>query len=340
MQKIFSYIIAIIFVTFIILFILFCSKPNPECDEIILLDTTSNMTTPTSTLPGVNGTTTIITTTNNNTTIETTTTPLTTSTFIPPINLPWVTIPGGTFMMGYTQFSDEAPIHTVQLDSFELLESEVTTLQFAAFLNAVEQQDNGRYVTTGGLWSSNSSFRTDGYMGDEFCGLSRNWTGSFYTYSAISSKYSEYPVVYVTWTSACEFCMWIGGTLPSEAQWEYAAGGPNHYTWSLGNTFTNTDYCFSTTNTCPVKSYSANGFGIYDMSGGVFEWCYDSFSTYFYQSCFNSGTVINPINTSGSDFVARGGSWFEGISYHFRVANRHWQGPEAKNFNLGFRCAR
>ena len=116
-----------------------------------------------------------------------------------------------------------------------------------------------------------------------------NWSFSY-------STGSDYPANAMSWRNAATFCnnlfallglekvydesSWEadftknGFYLPTEAQWEYAAGGPNHFSWSLGDTFVGTDYAFNG-NTCRVKDHPANGFDLHEMSGSYWEWCHD-----------------------------------------------------------------
>ena len=166
----------------------------------------------------------------------------------------------------------------------------------------------------------------------------------------------NYPVYYVTWYDAVQFCNTLstllgleevynestweadftknGFYLPTEAQWEYAAGGPNHYTWPLGDTFNASDYV-GDTQTQLVKSKPVNGFGLYDMGGNVYEWCNDWEGTIFPHTGETdpTGPVI------GSYRIRRGGGWLGGSSIYLRCDFRRYYNPSLSRNNIGFRVA-
>ena len=152
------------------------------------------------------------------------------------------------------------------------------------------------------------------------------------------------PVEQVSYNDAIEFCKRLSEqtgktfTLPTEAQWEYAARGaqnapaePQLYagsnnigevTWFENN---------SGGKTHPVASKAPNAIGLYDMTGNVFEWCLDWYGSY------KDGDVTNPEGpTTGKDRVIRGGSW-RGDAKNCRISYRYNYGPEHNRFNLGFR---
>lgn len=152
------------------------------------------------------------------------------------------------------------------------------------------------------------------------------------------------PVEQVSYNDAMEFCKRLSEqtgktfTLPTEAQWEYAARGGqkapaepqlyagsnniNEVTWFEDN---------SGGKTHPVASKAPNALGIYDMSGNVFEWCLDWYGSY------KGDAVANPQGPSnGKDRVLRGGSW-RGDPKNCRVSFRYKYGPDHNRYNLGFR---
>lgn len=226
-----------------------------------------------------------------------------------------VFIPGGTFQMGSDDgYRDEKTIHTVRLSAFYLDETEVTTAAFEQYLrkNNVSSDWYSRYV--------NDS--DDGYR---FCNIG---SGRF-----------QHPVNCVSWFGASDYCSHLGKRLPTESEWEYAAGGGStHATWSLGNSFVSRDYCCNRwedrLGTCPVGSYASNDFGLYDMTGNVSEWCNDWYGDY------GSDTGVNPSGpVSGSNRVFRGGSWDNGREDDLRVSNRYATDPSNWFISGGFRCA-
>ena len=213
------------------------------------------------------------------------------------INLKMVYVEGGTFAMGSNSGeSDEKPVHNVTLDSYYIGETEITQAQWRAVMG------------------SNPS----GYTGD------------------------NRPVENVSWHDAQEFCKKLSEltgkryVLPTEAQWEYAARGGNQrkrYTYSGSNNIDEVAKYDSSGGHSNVKSKKPNELGIYDMSGNVWEWCSDWYSS----SSYSSSSQINPQGpNSGSYRVLRGGSWRHDASY-CRVAYRFSINPSYANYNCGFR---
>ncbi|MGL4363726.1 MAG: formylglycine-generating enzyme family protein, partial [Bacteroidales bacterium] len=235
-----------------------------------------------------------------------------------PVDLPdfvsMVYVQGGSFNMG-DEFgegsSDEQPVHTVSLSSYWLGATEVTQAQWVEIM---------------------------GNNPSHFSGC------------------SNCPVEQVSYEDIQEFLRKLNQKypnknyrLPTEAEWEYAAreggkkvrfgNGKNHLDASEASFDATGDYSYSNKGTyrqktTPVKSFSANALGLYDMAGNVWEWCSDWYGDY------SSSSQSNPTGaSSGSARVCRGGSWRPGSS-RARAAYRHSSSPSDRDYALGFRLCR
>ncbi len=246
----------------------------------------------------------------------------------------FVFIEGGSFQMGSEEGeSDEKPVHRVTVDDFYLASAEVTNEEFCAFLNAKGNQEEG-----GVTWLEMNEYVQIEERGGRF---------------VPKSGMAQHPVVEVSWYGARAYCQWLSETrpgsyrLPTEAEWEYAAGGgaSARTKWagtnleaslrSYGN-YSGTGGKDSYLNTAPVKSFDPNGLGLYDMSGNVWEWCQD-----WYDSNYYTGSPSkNPTGPSdGASRVLRGGSW-SNYPQSLRVAFRNLYTPGYRSYGFGFRPAR
>jgi formylglycine-generating enzyme required for sulfatase activity len=162
---------------------------------------------------------------------------------------------------------------------------------------------------------------------------------------------SDHPVVHVSWQDACNFCDWVGGRLPTEAEWEFAArGGEIGLDYSWGNTLV-PDGKFQNNvwqgkfpervnagrelnSTVPIDTFGPNQFGIWNMTGNVWEWCSNDFIPYV------SFKYVNDF--SGQHMKAiRGGSWLCHESYcaRYRVWSRTGSPSDATSQHMGLRVA-
>ena len=145
----------------------------------------------------------------------------------------------------------------------------------------------------------------------------------------------------VTWFQAVEHCESRGARLPTEAEWEYAARGPDGLIYPWGNEFIPDNVVYggnSGDQTAPVGSRpgGVSWVGAYDMSGNVWEWTGDWYDPGYYAS----SPALNPQGAAaGSARVVRGGSWIDS-SVLLRGTNRDWFGPDFFLVSDGFRCAR
>ena len=221
-----------------------------------------------------------------------------------------VYVPAGEFEMGSTEGdSDEQPVHTVALDGFWIDQTEVTNGQYRQCVEAGDCDPP----------SSSSSSTRDSYYGD--------------------STYHDYPVIRVSWHQANAYCEWAGARLPTEAEWEYAARGPNGLIYPWGNSAPNDtllNYNYNVGDTTETGSYlnGASWCNALDMAGNVWEWVADWYGDY------PSGRQVNPTgSSSGGQRVLRGGSWDMGAHY-VRSATRNGNAPYITGYDdPGFRCA-
>ncbi|HPL82143.1 MAG TPA: SUMF1/EgtB/PvdO family nonheme iron enzyme, partial [Anaerolineaceae bacterium] len=226
-----------------------------------------------------------------------------------------VYVPEGTFIMGSDDVYDGKPVREVYLDAYWIDRYEVTNAQYALCVEA---------KACDGPIGENSYTRA-GYYRD--------------------SQYANYPVISVDWRRANAYCEWVGGSLPTEAQWEKAARGPdgNKYPWGNESpTCSKANYAgCGMGDTTEVGSYpeGASVYGAMDMAGNIREWVNDWYGPY------DANQTNNPQGPStGSSHVIRGGSWYfnnwiirSAYRYRYGFYLNYWY-PEYRNDDLGFRC--
>ena len=232
--------------------------------------------------------------------------------------LDYVKIPAGSFTMGCVEgdpdcYPRETPRHRVTITKeFWMGRTEVPVGAFEAFLDA----------TGGSMPAEPGSGAMPGY--------NDGW------------RKKDHPMVKVTWDEAQSYCQWAGGRLPTEAEWEYAARGGlagTRYPWGGERSHDMANYWRSGgfdrwKYTAPVASFPANGFGLFDMAGNVYEWTADWYDLHYYD---RSPEVDPPGPSSGRRRVARGGGGFIN-SKVLRVSARLSADPGIRNVGLGLRC--
>lgn len=264
-----------------------------------------------------------------------------------------VEIPAGQYQMGSRAGDqDEQPEHTVKISAFQMARTETTWGEFRAFVAA-------------------TGYNTDA----EKRGASYSWDSlGWHLIPGVCWRHDErgklrmpgqeqFPVVHVSWNDAAHFCNWRsrqehlqavytfladtvfidfnadGYRLPTEAEWEYAAGrlnaglfsgkGPvDSLAWHSGN---------ARHRAHPVGQKRPNQLGLFDLTGNVWEWCQDYYSKDYYAQSKNRNDPTGPL--PGDERVLRGGSW-NNTPRHCRNTNRSSRFPDFSDGNVGFRIAR
>ena len=222
-----------------------------------------------------------------------------------------VYIPAGDFTMGTDDGrEDTKPAHQVYLDAFWIDQTEVTNAMYKACVDQNKCNPPDK---------DNSATRLDYYGNDE---------------------YGNYPVIFVSWHDASSYCSWVGRRLPTEAEWEKAARGPNGNIYPWGNTDpkdTLLNYKGNKSDTTEVGSYpdGASLYGVLDLAGNVWEWVNDVYDPKYYQ-VFPANNPLGP--ESGDYRVLRGGSWSL-QNAEVESTYRYSFVPEVTNGVFGFRCA-
>jgi formylglycine-generating enzyme required for sulfatase activity len=263
---------------------------------------------------------------------------------IPAAGPDMVLVPGATFVMGTEAaavlalqqrfnvrrrelFDAEIPAHPVTVAPFYMDKYEVTNEQFQAFLQAQPEWSPERIPR---------QFHNGQYL--------RDWQGTAYLPGR-----AHHPVVGVSWYAAVAYAHWADKRLPTEAEWEHAArGGLAGQQFPWGDADASPDRARYGANElegpAAVGSYPANGYGLYDMAGNVWEYCLDEWGPY------PAGPQVNHVGggslSEGETFravttrrVIRGGSW-QGSPVNLRVAYRDSHPAEGAGPHVGFRCVR
>lgn len=213
-------------------------------------------------------------------------------------------VPAGEFSMGYA--ASNAPQRTVYLGDYWIYQTEVTNSMYAFC------------VSVGACAPPAQELGTPVYD---------------------NPIYANYPIVGVSWDMAANYCTWIGGGLPTEAQWEKAARGVNGAQYPWGSTEPNCDVanfsgCVGALTDVTKYEAGASPFGVLDMAGNVLEWVNDFYGEYYY----DSAPAENPTGpASGESRVVRGSGFETGFEQAISGI-RHPAGNAFHNRDLGFRC--
>ncbi len=258
------------------------------------------------------------------------------------VNDPMIEIPEGTFFMGAQETDrnqphydqdvwgpEEAPVHPVKLSRFFITKYPITVGQFRRFVEADGYQQE-KYWQNGGFKQFDAPEKWEAQL-----------------------NYLTRPVVYVSWYEADAYCVWFAEfkgdghlyRLPTEAEWERAARGPDaayrKYPWGNkepdGETANFAESGVGHASPVGIFPKSCSPEGVIDLAGNVWEWCWDWYDESYYNECNRQRIVENPQGpATGSLRVARGGSWYSSAQY-CRSADRDLGTPEYRSDFIGFR---
>ena len=284
--------------------------------------------------------------------------------------------------------SHEKPKHTVKVDGFYMDETEVTNAQFSKFIEAtnyittaerpvdwdlIKQQlppgtpkpQDSLLLPGSLLFKKTKESVPNLYDFSQWWRWTNgaNWKQPEGKGSSIDEK-DNHPVVHVSYEDAMAYCNWVGRRLPTEAEWEFAARGGKRdkiYFWGdltdkLSSYVNSWEGEFPVDNTqadgfeksAPIKTYPPNGYGLYEISGNVWEWTSDWYSSQYYQYCKENSITnnpkgpneaFNPNNPYIDERIIRGGSFLCNASYcaSYRLSSRMATDPNTSLEHLGFR---
>jgi sulfatase modifying factor 1 len=275
-------------------------------------------------------------------------------------------LPGGDFLMGTDglegfPLDGETPARKVTVSPFHIDRSPVTNQLFAEFVDVTGYKTEAEtYGWSFVFWSHISKDRFSEMVEDTvaaapwWCKVSGAYWNAPEGPGSDVGKRMNHPVVHVSWNDAQAYCHWSGTRLPTEAEWEYAARGgliQKLYPWGDKLRPNGEHRCNiwqgkfpeldtgddGFTGTCPVDAFPPNDFGLYSVTGNVWEWCQDWFGT----ANDRNRSGANPAGPdTGTGRVMKGGSFLCHKSYcnRYRVAARSSNTPDSSTSNMGFRC--
>jgi len=281
-----------------------------------------------------------------------------------------VVVPGGQFSMGNADDraidgDGEGPVRDVDVRSFLIDRRCVTNAQFAAFVRSTgfvtdAERFGWSFVFAGLVAPTARNHVIDAQVEGApwWRGVEgARWSAPEGPGSTVTDRW-RHPVVHVSWNDANAFAQWAGKRLPTEAEWEKAArGGLDQARYPWGDELTPDGRhraniwqgTFPESNaaadgylaTAPVDAFPANGYGLYQVAGNVWEWCWDRWSADWHEPD-SPVTRTDPIGpASGDSRVVRGGSYMCHVSYceRYRVAARTRNTPDSTTGHMGFRLA-
>ena len=234
----------------------------------------------------------------------------------------YVLVEGGCYIMGSTKGRDnERPPHKVCLDDFYIGAHEVTVAEYRKFL------EETTYITKA-----------------EEKGMKRNWKTDRKG-NPKNDNENIYPVTNITWKDALNYCKWIGGRLPTEAEWEYAARGGNQtkgFVYSGSNNINEVAWTYKNSDKRlhPVKQKKPNELGIFDMSGNLCEFCMDNYHRHYYSNSEMNNPFGPDPDVEGYKIIRGGGFIERGGNAAYKASFRDAISPNSIGIFIGFRCVK
>jgi formylglycine-generating enzyme len=225
----------------------------------------------------------------------------------------FIPVPSGQFEMGSTEYSDEQLVHPVTIAEFEMVKTEVTVQQYRVCVDAGHCSEPDI---------------------DTYC----NWG---------QCDRDDHPINCVDWDQARDFCTFVGGRLPTEAEWEYAArSGGKDITYPWGDEEATCERAIMddgavgcgqgrTWSVCSKPAGNSDQ-GLCDLVGNVWEWTEDCWHDSYNGAPSDGSAWVD--NCEKPARVVRGGSWYVDSPYFLRAAHRGWVVSTLRRFYLGFRC--
>jgi len=261
----------------------------------------------------------------------------------------FVRVPAGEFTMGspvgeVDRYYDETQ-HQVEVSEFYLCKFAVTLSEFKKFIEESSYQTDAEKENSSRIWDGNGWIDKGGI----------NWRHGILGEER-APKEDNHPVVHVSWNDAIAYGDWLSKKsgnkfrLPTEAEWEYACRAGTTTPFNTGENLTTDqanydgNYPYNNNqkgvcrkNTVAVESFEANAWGLYNMHGNVWEWCYDWYGVNYYEECKVKSIVKNPLGPhAGSHRVLRGGDWTY-YAGNCRSAHRLKFTPDYRSYYVGFR---
>lgn len=260
----------------------------------------------------------------------------------------------------------EGPVREVEVNPFSIGRTTVTNAQFARFVDATGYQTEAERFGNSFVFHLHlpkkrrerlKKTRAVQGLGWWLAVSGACWRQPEGAGSSIDRR-REHPVVHISWNDTSAYCRWIGGRLPTEAEWELAGrGGLERSVYPWGDEFkvngkfranifqgrfpevdTGED---GFKGTCPAEHFEPNGLGLFNCVGNVWEWCADWFSPDYHVR--NPDERVNPKGPpTGERRVQKGGSFLCHDSYcnRYRISARIGNTPDSSGSNVGFRCVR